>query len=158
MVMRGCLSCGSRLEGRQTKYCSRRCKNTWLNAQLQSYQAQQIRGRSRKLELVRLMGGKCAHCGYGGNYAALEFHHLRPDEKKFQLDLRSLSNRGWGGILAEARKCKRMTGICVWLIDGASRRRQSVTPYQENCATSRTASDGAACAGPWLRSGGCARA
>jgi hypothetical protein len=28
-------------------------------------------------------GGKCEHCGYKANLAALEFHHRNPEEKDF---------------------------------------------------------------------------
>jgi len=110
--MIGCLNCGTRLIGRQTKYCSRACKNTFLNQQLQSYQAQQDRGRSRKLELIKIMGGECERCGYGKNYAALEFHHVEPNKKEFQLDLRCLSNRKWEVILLEADKCRLLCSNC----------------------------------------------
>ena len=110
--MSECLNCGKRLIGRQTKYCSRACKNTFLNQQLQSYQAQQDRGRSRKLELIKIMGGKCEKCGYGKNYAALEFHHVEPNKKEFQLDLRCLSNRKWEVILLEADKCRLLCSNC----------------------------------------------
>lgn len=27
------------------------------------------------------LGGKCQECGYNKNIAALEFHHINPDEK-----------------------------------------------------------------------------
>ena len=110
--MSECLNCGKRLIGRQTKYCSRACKNTFLNQQLQSYQAQQDRGRSRKLELIKIMGGECERCGYGKNYAALEFHHVEPNKKEFQLDLRCLSNRKWEVILLEADKCRLLCSNC----------------------------------------------
>jgi hypothetical protein len=107
-----CLNCGKKLTGRQKKYCSRNCKNTYLNQQLQSYRAQQDRGRSRKLELIKLLGGECEKCGYDNNYAALEFHHNEPSNKEFQLDLRSLSNRKWDAILLEADKCRLLCSNC----------------------------------------------
>ena len=51
-------------------------------------------------------------CGYDRNYSALEFHHRRPDSKKLQLDLRSLSNRSWNMILEEARNCDLVCSNC----------------------------------------------
>ena len=107
-----CLQCGMILSGRQSKYCSRQCKNIYLNQSLQSYEAQQARGRRRKLELIKLQGNKCGVCGYDKNYAALEFHHKVPIEKLFQLDLRSLSNRSWDAILEEAKKCQLLCSNC----------------------------------------------
>lgn len=52
----------------------------------------ELRGLKRKLELIESRGGKCEVCGYDKNIAALEFHHINPDEKEFQLDMRHLSN------------------------------------------------------------------
>ena len=107
-----CLSCGTKLTGRQRKYCSRMCKCRILNLSHQNYIAQQSRGRARKLALVRLRGGMCQLCGYHNNYAALEFHHPDPNTKEFQLDLRSLSNRRWAVCLAEAEKCLLVCSNC----------------------------------------------
>ena len=66
-----------------------RFKNRDTNIRFQSYQSQQRRGRRRKNFLVELAGGKCRRCGYRKNLAALEFHHLKPESKSFQLDLLS---------------------------------------------------------------------
>jgi hypothetical protein len=79
---------------------------------LQSYEAQQARGRKRKLALIRIKGMHCEECGYNRNYAALEFHHSNPLAKIFQLDLRSLSNRKWEVILAEMEKCVLLCSNC----------------------------------------------
>ena len=107
-----CINCAVVLKGRQKKYCSRDCKNTVTNQSHQSYQAQQVRGRLRKLELININGKKCERCGYNKNYSALEFHHLNPKSKKFQLDLRCLSNRRWEVVLEEAKKCILLCSNC----------------------------------------------
>jgi len=107
-----CVDCGKKLTGRQRKFCSRTCKNTFNNQLFQSYQAQQNRGRKRKLKLIELNGKKCNRCGYNQNYAALEFHHIKPGTKEFQLDLRSLSNRTWEAVLKEAKKCLLLCSNC----------------------------------------------
>ena len=57
-------------------------------------------------------GGCCSRCGYSSNYAALEFHHAAPTDKTFNLDLRSLSNRAWDVIVAEAEKCELVCSNC----------------------------------------------
>jgi hypothetical protein len=110
--MAKCVQCNGILAGRQKKYCSRNCKNAHNNLNLQSYEAQQKRGRERKLELIKLKGGKCSRCGYGQNHSALEFHHTNPEEKEFALDLRSLSNRKWEAVLEEAKKCMLLCSNC----------------------------------------------
>ena len=110
--MNKCIQCGKMLAGKQRKYCSRQCKNTYNNQAYQSYQAQQLRGRSRKVALIKLKGSKCVSCGYKQNFAALEFHHVDPKTKLFQLDLRSLSNRKWETVLVEAKKCRLLCSNC----------------------------------------------
>ena len=76
------------------------------------YEKQQVRAWSRKRELVELMGGKCCKCGYNNNYAALEFHHVDPQNKAFQLDSRHLSNTSMNKILDEVRKCILVCSNC----------------------------------------------
>ena len=110
--MKTCVICGGTLKGKQSKYCSRLCKNRCTNTQHQSYKAQQARGRRRKRELIRLKGGKCSLCGYRRNSSALEFHHSSPQLKSFALDLRALSNRKWQSVLEEARKCALVCSNC----------------------------------------------
>ena len=107
-----CTICTKKLLGRQRKFCSRLCKNQASNIAHQSYLAQQARGRKRKLDLVSQFGGKCTKCGYDRNFAALEFHHVDPKTKLFQLDLRSLSNRKWSAVLEEGSKCILLCSNC----------------------------------------------
>lgn len=42
------------------------------------------RQRRRQL-LIQVLGGKCALCGYSRCTASLEFHHINPDNKNYQL-------------------------------------------------------------------------
>lgn len=44
-------------------------------------------------------------CGYKKNLAALSFHHTDPENKRFKLDVRSLSNRTLEKIEKELSKC-----------------------------------------------------
>ena len=110
--MKRCLSCGAGLVGMQRKYCCRRCKNDFNNQVYQTYVAQQKRGRDRKFRLMAMKGGRCELCGYMRNSAALEFHHVDPHSKSFQLDLRSISNRKWADLEAEAEKCILLCSNC----------------------------------------------
>ena len=116
--MKKCQNCGSLLVGIQRKFCCRKCKNDFNNQIYQSYLAQQKRGYERKRRLLISKGGKCAHCGYSRNSAALKFHHIDPREKRFQLDLRTLSNRKWIDIETEARKCILLCSNCHRAPDG----------------------------------------
>lgn len=101
-----CSVCRSHLTGRQTLFCSIRCKN----AVHQSYKAQKKRGLKRKLYFVEKLGGKCSKCGYAKNFAGLAFHHKYG--KEFQLDVRALSNRKIGPILDELAKCVLLCHNC----------------------------------------------
>lgn len=105
-----CIKCDKTLTGLQKKYCSVACKGK--AHQNNSYQAQQNRGRKRKLELIKQMGGGCSSCGYNKNTAALDFHHVDESTKSFQLDLRSLSNRTMSKIKNEANKCILLCANC----------------------------------------------
>ena len=103
-----CIVCGKTLVGRQTRFCSLGCKNKVL----QSYQAQQKRGLTRKLEIIRTASGQCKICGYQKNLAALVFHHIDSEEKDFKLDMRSLSNRQLAPIMSEINKCILLCANC----------------------------------------------
>jgi hypothetical protein len=104
-IMSNCETCCKPLVGRQKKFCSRKCKNQNTNFKNQCYQNQQARGLKRKIALIKTKGGKCMKCSYSKNYASLTFHHRNPDEKTFQLDARSCSNRTWDILLEEVAKC-----------------------------------------------------
>ena len=106
-----CSQCGTRLQGRQTLFCSRTCKNRSTNTRHQIYAAQKQRGVLRKVRLVAMLGGACSRCGYAANLAALEFHHAS-GRKDFQLDMRSLANRSWDVVLREVRKCELLCSNC----------------------------------------------
>lgn len=76
------------------------------------YENQRLRAISRKRELINMMGGQCCKCGYKKNYAALEFHHIEPSEKSFQLDARHLSNTAMETIIEESKKCILVCSNC----------------------------------------------
>ena len=94
-MKKSCLVCEATLTGRQTKFCSRRCKNASTDNKNQNYVSQQRRGRERRLLLIQQKGGRCERCYYNRNNAALAFHHADPATKSFPIDLRSCSNTSW---------------------------------------------------------------
>ena len=77
-----------------------------------SYDAQKQRGLKRKWEIVQERGGKCEKCGYNINLSAIEFHHLDPSQKDFQLDMRSLSNTSLETLKEELSKCIMICANC----------------------------------------------
>ncbi|GAB4513758.1 MAG: hypothetical protein OHK0046_14890 [Anaerolineae bacterium] len=56
------------------------------------------------------MGGKCSHCGYDKNLAALTFHHT--EDKTYPVDLRNLANRNIDSLLKEFEKCVLLCANC----------------------------------------------
>jgi len=107
-----CIICNGPLQGRQRMFCGRYCRNRNTNYHHQSYVAQKRRGLSAKFELMALKGGKCMRCGYFRNHAALEFHHIDPATKNFQLDQRSLANRSREEVMKEVEKCLLVCANC----------------------------------------------
>lgn len=107
-----CLTCQTDLIGKQTKFCSRKCRNTSTNLKFQNYQSQQKRGHDRKKRLINMLGGKCEICSYNKNFAALCFHHKDPTEKEQPLTIRECSNNTWETLLNEAKKCKLLCHNC----------------------------------------------
>jgi len=57
-------------------------------------------------------GGACEICGYCKNIAALEFHHINPEEKKFNVDMRKFSNMNLEKLEAELEKCILICANC----------------------------------------------
>ena len=74
------------------KYCKKHGLTEFVlrkdgNYRCKKCSSESVDNRRRKLkhEIVKYKGGKCEICGYNKCEAALEFHHLNPDEKEFQL-------------------------------------------------------------------------
>lgn len=107
-----CVVCSTPLTGTQRKFCSTKCDSTEGNLKHQSYEKQQLRSKSRKLDIIISKGGKCEVCGYSKNYAALCFHHKDPSKKEMKLDSRKLSNSSMDSILREAEKCQLLCHNC----------------------------------------------
>ena len=61
--------------------------------------------------LVEEAGGKCILCGYAGCARALEFHHLDPGTKQFELGYRGCT-RSLAVLRDEASKCVLLCSNC----------------------------------------------
>lgn len=69
------------------------------------------RRRNVKAILVQEAGGKCQLCGYDRWIGALQFHHVDPLEKKFNIALRGVA-RSLERMRAEAGKCALLCANC----------------------------------------------
>lgn len=70
---------------------------------------EKVSKRRQKLKnmAVEYKGGKCFICGYDRCIAALEFHHINPDEKDFMISKDGYT-RSWENVKKELNKC-----VCV---------------------------------------------
>lgn len=67
-----------------------------------------LRRRRRLKELlVAEAGGRCCICGYDRHFGALEFHHVDPREKRFQIS--------WNGVTQSLEILRREAKKCVLL-------------------------------------------
>ena len=110
--IQNCVVCNHPLCGNQTKFCSIKCHNKLNNKKYQGYSQQRQRGVEKKLKLIALRGSKCEYCGYNKNLASLQFHHIDPNEKDDQMDMRKLANSKIEWCLKELSKCKVLCANC----------------------------------------------
>lgn len=68
-----------------------------------------IRRYKTKCALVKLLGGKCADCGWTGDPTVFDFHHA---DKNKEFGVGMECNRAWGAVKAEALKCTLLCANC----------------------------------------------
>jgi 5-methylcytosine-specific restriction endonuclease McrA len=66
--------------------------------------------KSRKQRLINHFGKKCTSCGYDKCISALDFHHINPKEKEFQIG-KHLQYK-YVRLLREAEKCILLCANC----------------------------------------------
>lgn len=67
--------------------------------------------KNLKQKAIDYKGGECCKCGYKKCNAALEFHHLDPDQKDFAIGS-SGHTRSWAKVKAELDKCILVCSNC----------------------------------------------
>lgn len=67
-----------------------------------------IRRFRAKAAALKFLGGKCSNCGWQGNQAALQFHHLKG--KDFTIG--NSANKSWDSIKDEMQKCVILCANC----------------------------------------------
>lgn len=68
------------------------------------------RQRRHKKIIVEMLGGKCIRCGYNRCIAALDFDHIDPSIKIFEVG--SHSNYSLKRLIPEAMKCQLLCANC----------------------------------------------
>lgn len=82
--------------------------------------------RRVKRVLVREAGGACRLCGYDRCVAALQFHHLDPSSKAFELSREGVT-RSLAEARAEAQKCILLCANCHAKVESGVRRLDPAT-------------------------------
>jgi len=74
-------------------------------------EAVQKRRLKVKQMAVDYKGGCCEKCGYNKCNAALDFHHINPEEKEFNLGSKGYT-RSWEKVKVELDKCILVCANC----------------------------------------------
>lgn len=64
-----------------------------------------------KLRAIEYKGGKCCSCGYSKCAEALEFHHIDPTQKDFQISSKNHA-KSWETVKLELDKCMILCANC----------------------------------------------
>jgi hypothetical protein len=67
--------------------------------------------RNKKLRLIEEAGGACALCGYDRHPGSLQFHHLDPGTKQFNISRQGMT-RSYAECRDEAAKCVLLCANC----------------------------------------------
>ena len=88
-------------------------KETRTYADRAEYMRMAVKRRRKNLrEMARTSkGNKCIICGYNKCQRALNFHHIDPSKKEFDLSSRGLT-RSWEKIKNEIEKCVLVCANC----------------------------------------------
>ncbi len=134
-----CVLCGSRIPYKavvngkcrnfqRRKYClicspfgsgnTRKLENPKLNEKEkkkrnnEKYRKWQNKARiQRKIELIKMLGGKCNRCGYSRSIHALSFHHINPDDKSFSFFQKGMLTK-MKDLVEEVKKCELLCMNC----------------------------------------------
>lgn len=74
-------------------------------------EAVQKRRDKLKILAIEYKGGSCQKCGYNRCVAALDFHHLDPEEKDFGISAKGYT-RAWDKVKEELDKCILVCSNC----------------------------------------------
>ena len=110
--MAQCKVCDNELTGRQTKFCSNKCRQRdHVAKDPASYKAYQRNKRSEYkawVAEIKLERG-CARCGYKEHACALDFNHLDPQQKSRRIASDVTTKEQ---LLEEVSKCEVLCANC----------------------------------------------
>jgi hypothetical protein len=75
--------------------------------------------KKENLELWKeLKSNGCAICGYNRCVRALHFHHVNPEDKKFQVCISTFTGRSMKKVIEELNKCILLCSNCHAEVEG----------------------------------------
>ena len=83
------------------------------------YRNQIFRWRKIKQKAIEYKGGCCSHCGFNTHPAALQFHHINPEEK--DVSWNKLRLRSWHKIVIELDNCLLLCANCHVILHAKSK-------------------------------------
>lgn len=92
------------------KICNKEIKNNERNRSRCGSCNTRLRRLKNKIRAIQLLGGQCKRCGYNNHFAALQFHHKNPENKKFEIS--RYSNKSWNILKKEVLKCELLCANC----------------------------------------------
>jgi len=115
-ICKGCETQIPRKKPHSNKKTSKNRKYCYNCSPLKSYRPKDHEShleerRRRKEILVKMLGGRCANCGYDKSIRALSFHHLCPDDKLFDVSNGHIMSE-WNTVIEEAKKCELLCLNC----------------------------------------------
>lgn len=110
--MKKCKNCESLVLG-QKRLCDTCIR---ISDNKSSRISKKVRGKKRKIELIKLHGNKCIMCNEIKPISCMCFHHVDSNKKLFTLDRDMLSKKSWNEILQESEKCDLLCQNCHLII------------------------------------------
>ena len=88
-----------------------------------------VSNRRRKLKLLAIeyKGGKCCKCGYNKSVRSLQFHHINPEEKDFDIG-HSGYTLSWEKTKKELDKCILVCANCHGEIEDEIEKNKQIIP------------------------------
>ena len=101
--MRICILCKNTFKDYQEK---RRTRCGSCNTRIRRYRT--------KAAAIKYLGGECKKCGWKGNQAVFQFHHINFKKKDFSIG--DVANKSWNIIKTELEKCILLCANCHSII------------------------------------------
>jgi len=89
---------------KNTDKCKKKNRRSYLKHQKERIKFERARRNRHRLLMNRLKVNGCAICGYNKCTHSLDFHHVNPQDKKFQISAHQLSFKD-ERIVDELNKC-----------------------------------------------------